>query len=336
MNQIYAGLFLFGTIFFSCSYDRAEIANFTIEVPVGFPKITFLDENQPTMERIMLGRKLFFDPVLSRDSSISCASCHRPEKLFADDKPTTPGIEGRAGTRNVPSLANVAYHSSLLREGSIPNLEGQVGVPIQEANEFDHNMVVIIEKLRSDPEYQRLSKNAYAREMDPWVLTRSIALFQRTLISGNSPYDRFKYCHENSALTEAEKRGMELFISEELACIKCHGDVLLGGQQFHNNGLYDNYIDPGRYRFTQEESDRGVFKVPSLRNVALTPPYMHDGSISTLEEVIRHYASGGSDHPNKSNLINGFPLNEQEAKDLISFLHSLTDPHFVEYCYNHF
>lgn len=291
-------------------------------VPEGFPDPVFPEGNELTEARWLLGKKLFFDPVLSRDSSISCASCHLPAFAFSDTTAFSPGVGGAPGVRNSPSLANVAYHPYLLREGGVPTLEMQILVPIQEHNEFDFNILLIAERMQRDSLYRAMSQAAYSREPDHYVITRAIACFERTLLSGDSAFDR-------DDLSPAAERGRQLFFGEKTQCSQCHGGFNFTHYAFENNGLYEEYADPGRFRLTGKEEDRALFKVPSLRNVALTAPYMHDGSLRSLEEVVAHYNGGGAAHPNKSPLIKPLGLSEQERDDLVAFLQSLTDEAFV-------
>ena len=299
-----------------------------LQVPGNFPPVDWPTDNAFTQARWELGKKLFFDPVLSINNTVSCATCHAPALAFADTLSTTPGVFNRPGLRNAPSLGNVAYHPYYLREGSVPTLEMQILVPIQETNEFNHNIVDIAEVLNTMPEYVDMSQKAYNRNPDPFVITRAIATFERTLISGNSAYDQFLNGNEN-ALSPQQKRGKELFFSSNTNCSNCHGDFNFTYYQFENNGLYEQYADIGRERFTHDPADNALFKTPSLRNVALTPPYMHDGSLASLEEVVAHYNSGGKAHPNKSPLIRPLNLTTQQQQDLIAFLESLTDYSFV-------
>lgn len=300
-----------------------------LSTPAGFPEISYPEDNELTVDRWRLGKKLFFDPIMSIDSSIHCGSCHKQELAFADDVFVSPGVENRLGSRNSPSLANVAFLPHLLREGGVPTLEQQVLVPIQEHAEFDNNILVIAERMNRIEAYVNASEKAYGRIPDPYVISRSLSTFQRTLISGDSDYDSYAFHSNSTALNAQELRGMDLFFSPELACTSCHSGFLFSDHSFQNNGLYETYLDDGRYLLTLEESDRALFKVPSLRNVALTAPYMHDGSLATLEEVIEHYNSGGENHFNKSTLINPLGLNMSEKEDLIAFLSSLTDYTFI-------
>lgn len=306
----------------ACGKEPVPMPEALLQVPEGFPDPIFPEGNELTEARWILGKKLFFDPVLSRDSSISCASCHLPAFAFSDTAAFSPGVGGAPGTRNAPSLANVAYHPYFLREGGVPTLEMQILVPIQEHNEFDFNILLIAERLLRDSLYRAMSQAAYNREPDPFVVTRAIACFERTLLSGDSAYDR-------DELPPAAERGRQLFFGEKTQCSHCHGGFNFTHYAFENNGLYEEYADPGRFRLTGLEEDRALFKVPSLRNVALTGPYMHDGSIKSLEAVVAHYNSGGAAHPHKSPLIRPLELSAQERADLVAFLQSLTDEAFV-------
>jgi cytochrome c peroxidase len=324
LKVFWFGIILISTLGFKF-FEAKEFIIFQLESPRGLPELKEIDGNEYTKERYDLGRKLFFDPILSIDSSISCASCHKPELAFADNRSLSPGAFGRPGTRNAPSLINVAYHPHLLREGSIKTLEMQVLVPIQEENEFAHNIVDIAKQLKRDSIYVEMSTKAYNREIDAFVITRSIGVFQRTLLAANSKYDDFRFGQDANALNESEQRGKALFFSRKTNCFFCHSGVNFTNYLFENTGLYKNYKDDGRYRFTKDSSDIGKFKVPSLRNVQITKPYMHDGSFQSLEAVVEHYNSGGKSHSNKNAFIKPLGLTEQEKSDLISFLKSLTD-----------
>jgi len=332
-------IFCFITSFFACS-DEDIVPEPTsnilqnIVLPPHFPDIKYPEENVFSADRWLLGKKLFFDKRLSIDSSISCASCHKLSHAFADHLPQSPGVFGRPGTTNSPSLANVAFHPYLTREGGLPTLEMQVLVPIQEHNEFGFNIVQIGERLKTDTTYQEMAKRAYGRSLDPFTITRGISTFERSLISGNSRYDQF--IEGKTSLTTEESSGKELFFSDRTNCSECHSGVNFTDYGFKNNGLYESYLNPGRYRLTQKESDLALFKTPGLRNTEFTAPYMHDGSFRTLSDVIDHYNGGGKPHKNKSPLIRPLGLNETEKKALIAFLRTLNDyefisnPYFVE------
>lgn len=226
--------------------------------------------------------------------------------------------------RNSPSLANVVYQTRFFRDGGVPTLERQVLVPITDPVEMDHTIPLAVAAVAVDNAYQQMSQQAYGRELDAFVVTRALASYERTLLSGWSRYDRYLR-GETTALNAGEVRGMDLFNSDALNCTACHSGFDLSDHSFQNVGQYAVYADPGRERITLDPSDIGKFKVPTLRNVALTAPYMHDGTMATLEEVVDHFASGGLPHPNRSALLTNFVLTNDEKADLIAFLNALTD-----------
>ncbi|PWL32778.1 MAG: cytochrome-c peroxidase [Fluviicola sp. XM-24bin1] len=278
--------------------------------------------------RVELGKHLFYDPILSRDSTISCATCHKQELAFTDGLQKSVGIRNRMVTRNSPTLSNVGNRTMFLLDGVNPSLESQVGVPIQEHNEFDFHVLLVIDRIQNSPKYVAMAEKAYnTSEITEFILKNSIATFERTLISDNSPYDKF-LDGNYAALDNRQKKGMELFF-ETLYCSKCHSGPDFTEDRLTNNGLYTAYADSGRMRLTEAEADRAIFKVPTLRNVAKTAPYMHDGSIATLEEVIKHYESGGHPHPGKGEEIVPFELTAEERQNLIRFLEALTDEDFL-------
>ncbi len=221
---------------------------------------------------------------------------------------------------------NVAYTPIMLRDGGNPTLETQVLVPVETHFEMDFNMALLIERLNMNAEYVAEFQNVFAKNPDAFQITRALASFERTLISGNSTFDKFEYQDDETALSESENRGMQLFFNDKLNCSGCHSGFLFTNNSFQNNGLYNDYsADSGRARITLLHEDVGKFKVPTLRNISITAPYMHDGSVATLDDVINHYMSGGSGHENQSELIKHFVLNLQEREDLINFLNALTD-----------
>lgn len=293
-----------------------------VDVPPGFSEQSIPADNQLTEERIRLGKMLFYSTELSRTRTVSCATCHDPSLAFTDGRATSIGVDGRVGRRNAPSLANIGYQPYFMREGGVPTLEMQVLVPIQEHDEFDMNMLDVVERLRRDTLVQSLSRTAYDRDVDAFVITRAIASFERTLVSGMSRADR-------NQLTEQEQRGRVLFMGSRTNCSSCHEGVLYTNHSFTNNGALASYTDVGRYRLTSMESDRYMFKVPSLRNVAVTAPYMHNGSVATLRDVIERYNRGGMGHSVTDSRIIPLGLRDDECDDLEAFLRSLTDERFI-------
>lgn len=316
---------------FSCKKEStvaAEEATSLTEAPAGFPPLPFTEENPFSIQKWELGKKLFYENALSLDYSINCGSCHKAALAFSDNIPVSIGAGGLSGRSNAPTLTNVAYHPYYTREGGVPTLEMQILVPIQEHDEFNFNIVDIAERLKQIPEYVSMSREAFGREPDAYVITRAIGIFERTLISGNSTYDAYE--NGNTAmLSTAAKRGKDLFFSTKTNCSSCHSGFNFTNYSFENNGLYKMYANTGRQRVTGKPEDSALFKVPTLRNIALTAPYMHDGSKATLADVIEHYNSGGEPHTNKSDKIKPLALTMQEKEDLLAFLNALTDEKFI-------
>jgi len=320
---------LFSVALIGCNKDfPAPQDDYSIElnVPKGFPSPEIPENNQLTRLRVELGEKLFFDPSLSRDLSISCATCHIPEKAFADNRKVSVGIKGRTGSRNVPSLINIAYKEMLNADGGVRSLEAQALVPIMEHTEMDFSLEEITERLKGHPIYNELSRKSYGSALNPSVLIRALASYQRTLISANSKFDQFYY-HDRKVFTNEEELGFTLF---KLHCQSCHSGYNFTNYAFESNGIYEHYSDAGRAGITSEQSDEGKFMVPSLRNVSITYPYMHDGSFENLFQVIEHYNSGGKNNLNKSDKIKPLNLSEEEKEALVKFLHTLTNNDFIK------
>ena len=338
------------------------------QLPKGFPTPLVPEDNPMTKEKVTLGRYLFYDPKLSGNGAQSCASCHQQDRAFTDGLSVSVGSTGELHPRNAQSLTNVAYNSSFTWGNPVlTELEQQIMVPM--FGEFPVELGLmnkeaeVYARFAQDPLYQQLFKAAYPEDAEP-VTTKNIvnalASFTRTLISGDSRYDRFVYGGDRDALTPSEKLGLDLFFSEKTECHHCHGgfnfthsvkhqnNAQFIEMSFHNTGLYN--LDAqgaypvgnrGVFEITGDPQDMGKFRAPSLRNVALTAPYFHDGSAQTLEEVIRFYEAGGRDipegefagdgstNPNKSGFVRGFTLTDEERQGLINFLNSLTDETFI-------
>ena len=337
------------------------------KLPAGFPEPFVPGDNPMSEEKVQLGRHLFYDVRLSGNGTLSCASCHEQRRAFSDGKVTPVGSTGDHVPRNAPGLANVAYLSTYTWANPVlESLESQALVPL--FNEVPTELGLaprldeVLRRLRDDARYAELFRAAFPGEAEPVgrdAIVKALASFQRTLLSGGAPYDRYLQ-GDSTAMSPAAKRGMELFFGERAECYHCHSgthltnsfrakDSRLPERQFFNTGLYnmdgsgayppDN---PGLFEFTRKDSDQGRFRVPPLRNVALTAPYMHDGSIPTLEAVIDHYTAGGRNvtegplagdgrsNPNKDPLVRPFTLSPQERADLVAFLESLTDTAFTE------
>jgi len=291
-----------------------------------------IPENNPlTYESIALGKSLFFDPALSLDSTISCASCHFAQFGFADQRVLSLGVAGRKGLRNSGTLTNVAYLPYFNRDGGVRTLDIFASVPLEDHDEMGFNLLLASQRLRTNPEYNELAKKAYQRDLDGFVITRSIASYLRTFISDNSRYDQYVNGENGVTLTASEKRGKDLFFSPKAQCSNCHSGNQFTNYAFENNGLLDNYAnkDRGRERITLDPRDEGKFRVASLRNIELTAPYMHDGSLPTLKSVLEHYSSHGANHHNENPLIDKIQLSPQEEDDIIDFLKTLTDYDFI-------
>lgn len=290
------------------------------------------EDNQLTVNRVKLGKLLFFDPILSGDSTVSCASCHNPQNSFSDSRRFSVGVGGKLGERQSMPLINLAWSKSFFWDGSALSLEAQARVPLLNPLEMNIQMDEAIRRLNNHPEYPQLFYDAYERLPDEYSLLRAIASYQRTLVSYNSRFDQFFFESRYDAFSDSEMRGWSLFygLEDKVHCGSCHSGNHFTNNAFENNGLYFEYRDQGRYMITRRESDKGKFKVPTLRNIALTAPYMHDGSLKTLEEVVDFYNTGGKGHPNQSFHVHiHTPLTSAEKRDLVNFLKTLTDETFI-------
>jgi cytochrome c peroxidase len=305
-----------------------------ITAPLGLPPVPIPPDNRPTIDSIALGRKLFYDVKLSRDASLSCASCHNPALHFADGRQVANGISGQLGARNTPSLLNAAYHIEQFWDGRADSLEQQAGSPIASPKEMNLPHEVCLTRLNADQTY----REEFAKAFGPGLITmarveKAIAGFERTLLSGNSPFDRYQYGGDKTALSAAAIRGLAIFTDKTRGnCSTCHtvGEkfALFADGKFHNLGAGMNsngeLTDEGRYGQTGSDPDRGAFRTPSLRNVAQTAPYMHDGSLKTLKDVVDFYVGGGNSNPQLDREIKPLKLSAQDRSDLLAFLEALT------------
>ncbi len=291
-----------------------------------FPPIVAPPDNATTPARVELGRQLFFDPVLSASNAMACATCHHPDLGFSNGAAVSPPRLG-APARNVPALWNVAYNRHLLWDGRVESLEAQAVDPLTLPNEMAETPEEIEAELRAIPAYVELFDAAFGGGEQAVTfdnVTRALAAFQRTLLAGNSPFDRY-VAGDVNALTPQEQRGLALFFAPETACAECHQPPTLAHETFRVVGVPSE--DPGRAGVSPT-GVRGAFKVPTLRNVALTAPYMHNGSLATLEDVVQFYADGAgrpAGFPFVDPLLKGFELSAQDKADLVAFLRALTD-----------
>lgn len=329
-KRISGGIFfLFLSLLLFTACDKPNIpTEYVLDLPANFPPPAIPVDNPMTEEKFNLGKKLFFDPQLSADGTVSCASCHFQAFGFSDTTALSEGVEGRLGRRNAMPIINLAYASKLFWDGGVNSLEDQALHPIIDELEMDADPAEILTYLLEDGEYLDLFDLAYNARPTIAGVVDAIATYERALISSNSPYDQYVLGNEN-AISPAAKRGLELFNSESAECFHCHTGYNFTDNSFQNNGLYEMYADEGRAEITGRESDAGKFKTPTLRNIAKTAPYMHDGSLATLEAVLDHYASQGKNHPNRSIFLFNISLSEQDKQDIIAFLESLTDEEFL-------
>lgn len=306
-----------------------------------FPQVKLPADNPLTQEGVALGRQLFHDVRLSINGTQSCASCHDQAHAFADPRQFSLGAEGQIGKRNAMPLFNLAWHQAFFWDGRAPTLRQQVLMPVQDPHEMNEKPQHVCEKLQADPGCVESFAQAFGSPgITPERLALALEQYLLTLISQNSRYDRA--ARKMAELTEPEKRGLQLFVTEfdpqrglrGADCFHCHGGTLFASQPFGNNGLALKEDDLGQMAVTQNPADRGKFKVPSLRNIALTAPYMHDGRFTTLEQVVEHYSTGVQRSPTLDpNLAKhpegGLHLTPQEKADLVAFLKALSDETFV-------
>ena len=305
-----------------------------IKAPLGLPPVPIPADNPPTAETIALGRRLYYDPILSADNTVSCATCHSPQYGFADPKPVSEGVGKQKGTRNSPPVTNAAYFTVQFWDGRAPSLEKQAEGPVQNPVEMANTLAIVEQRLNADPSYKAEFAKAWGpRPITYEMVAKSIASFERTVVSGNSPFDRWKYGHDESAVSAEVKRGFLVFTSQKKGnCAACHtigpNNALFTDNQFHDVGVgYDmgQFTDVGLFAVTHHDADKGKFKTPSLRNISQTFPYMSDGSLKNLKEAIDFYIGAGNSNPNLDKKIHVLDfLSGQERTDLEAFLNSLT------------
>jgi len=290
--------------------------------PLGLPAM-LLGDGQPTAAMFALGQRLFADPVLSRDRSISCQSCHPPAQGFASPDKRPRGIAGRRPARHAPALLNRGYGRRMRWDGGTANLEAFVLQPIEDPDEMDLPLGDALRRLRDDRAYRQAFAAAFDDGVSAANLAQSLSTFVRGIVSGNSPVDRFQQ-GQHDALTPQQRRGLWLFESKG-GCWRCHPAPLFTDEGFHNTGVgvIDGQARPGRVAVTGDPDDRGRFKTPTLRGVRLTAPYMHDGSIATLDELIEFYTRGGNQNDNLDPQLRPLQLTAQDKAGLRAFLEAL-------------
>ncbi len=295
-----------------------------IKEPLGLLPIQFPRENPYTPEKVELGKLLYFDKRLSSDNTVSCASCHHPDHAFTDGGATSTGIRGQKGGRSAPTVLNRAYSLNQFWDGRAGTLEDQAKGPIQNAIEMGNTHENVVQTLRGIAGYRAMFKKVFGTE-DLTIdhVAMAIATFERTLLSGDSAYDKFK-AGNKKALTDAQYRGLHVF-EGKAKCDQCHEGINFTTNAYHNLGVGTDKPSPdeGRFVVTKNPADWGTFKTPTLRDISKTGPYMHDGSLKTLDEVVDFYDKGGLPNKNLDDKLKKLNLNKDEKKDLVEFLKSL-------------
>ncbi|MFM6947809.1 MAG: cytochrome-c peroxidase [Aquirufa sp.] len=327
--------FLLLCFLISCSSEKKEAISpiplvETFKIPQNFPATVYpLSSNPINKDGFELGKALFNDPILSRNNTISCSECHNQSYAFTHHgHDISHGIDNQKGSRNAPAIQNEAWQQDFFWDGGVSDLDLFSIAPIENPVEMDEKLGNVIEKLKKSPKYPALFNKAYgSSEITSSKFLKALSQFMLSLVSSNSRYDKYVR-NEGEILTQQELEGMKLFKEH---CSTCHSGELFTDQSYRNNGLQiQGTKDPGRFRITEKENDRYKFKVPSLRNIDVTSPYMHDGRFYTLDQVLEHYSLGIQKTPNLDpNLANGIPLNADQRLQIIAFLKTLTDKEFL-------
>lgn len=306
--------------------QSAATEDFQLEVPLGLPEVPIPEDNPMTSEKVELGKLLYFDPRMSKDGTVSCATCHEPTMAWAEDTPTSTGIKDQLGRRNSPTVINSAYAPELFWDGRAASLEEQALGPVQDPLEMGNTLENLVETMRGIPEYVERFEKVFGTEPTAEGFAKAVAAFERTVLSGDSPYDRYM-AGDETAMTEAQVRGMELF--QNVGCADCHMPPVFSDFSYYNAGVGMDKDEPdeGRKEVTGFDFDMGAFRVPALRNVAETAPYFHDGSVSTLEEAVALMAAGGKDNPHRSSMfdyVRDAEITPEQQEDLVAFLKALS------------
>lgn len=326
---------LAATVFGACQKDELATEKYRFVKPSHFPEPTYsFDKNPVTKEGFELGKRIFGDPILSRDGSVACNNCHVKSVAFADPQHALSlGVEERSGIRNAPGIANMAFMKEFMWDGGVYHLDFAPPNAIENPLEMDEKMAHVVWKMNQHNSYPALFKKAFPEMGDtitsPYLLL-ALSQYQTMLVSATSKYDHYKLGDGNLSANELE--GLQLF---EQKCATCHSGELFTNQGYRNNGLDTEFADEGRARITESADDLGKFKVPSLRNVELTDPYMHDGRFETLAQVLDHYASGVKQSATLATELQhngalGIPLTDTEKERIIDFLKTLTDYDFIQ------
>lgn len=296
-----------------------------LKVPFGLAPVQWPKDNQYSREKWELGRALYFDPRLSADGSVSCASCHSPKVAFTDGQPNSVGIRGQHGNRSAPTVINRAYSLAQFWDGRAGTLEAQAKGPMANPIEMGNTHEGVCARLQHIPGYRTMFAAAFgSSEIDIDRVAKAIATYERTVLSGNSPYDRYQH-GDRKAMTPAQVRGLNVFVNKA-KCDQCHEGINFTTNAFHNLGIGTDRTepDPGRFAVTGDPRDWGAFKTPTLREIANTAPYMHDGSLRTLEDVVEFYDKGGLPNKNLDERMKPLHLTPAERHDLVEFLRALS------------
>lgn len=353
MNKI-LNILVISLLLFACkdkeqdTNDLTDISyapqSYTLQVPKGWSQPEIPKDNPMTTEGIALGRMLFYDPILSVDSTISCSSCHQLQGALTDNTEVSTGVYGRQGKRSAMSLVNMAFMTKgLFWDGRSATLEEQALLPVEDHLEMAENWSVAEQKLRKHPTYPTLFRKAFGisskTEITKALASKAIAQFERTIISKDSKYDKVLQGEPGYSFDDDEQIGYEMFFNitpslPDAQCGHCHAGSLLTTNQYLNNGIQAantlaDFVDKGHGLVTKSEFDNGKMRVPTIRNISYTAPYMHNGTIKTIEGVIEHYAGGGKYSPNLDPLIQQVKLNNIQKKQLIAFLKTLDDTTFM-------
>lgn len=301
------------------------------DVPLGLKKVVWPENNKPSAEKIELGKQLYFDKRLSRDDTISCASCHDPKKGWSNDDAFATGIKGQRGGRSSPTIINSTYQDLQFWDGRAKGLEGQALGPIQNPIEMDLTLPEVVAKLNKIEGYKKQFQKVFGTDVTEDGMAKAIAAFERTVLSGGAPYDLFK-AGDTKALSEPAQRGMKLFFGKA-HCSACHVGPNFTDGAFHNIGVGMNVEKPdiGREEQSKQGGDRGAFKTPTLREIAKTAPYMHNGSQKTLEAVVEYYDKGGFPNDTLDEEVYPLKLTAEEKADLVKFLkEGLSSPKYPD------
>ncbi len=297
----------------------------TFKVPLGLTPILWPKDNPYTAAKAELGRLLYYDKRLSADNTVACASCHAAEKAFTDNLPVSLGIKGQKGGVSAPTVINRGYGMLQFWDGRANSLEAQAVGPMANPLEMGHTHEGVVSRLRKIAGYRELFKKSFGtEEFDLDMIAKAIATFERTVVSGNAPYDKYR-AGNKSALSASQIRGLNVYFNKA-KCDACHEGPNFTANSFHNLGVGSQKATPdeGRFAVTKDPADWGAFKTPTLREIAKTAPYMHDGSLATLEEVVDYYDKGGVKNKNLDERLKPLNLTAQEKKDLVEFMKSLS------------